>query len=167
MDIQRFTNWISNFPKVARPSWDEYFLLMAFLVSRRSACYRTQCGAVIVKDHNLISSGYNGAPIHQPNCQEIGFCYRNKHGIKSGTQLELCRACGSHSESNAIAMASKHGHSTLGSTMYIYGNKAICTQCKAMIANAGIIKVVYLDMEGNIAEIIPKNDWKEHNIDMK
>lgn len=164
--IERFQNWLLSFPSTERPTWDEYFILMAFLVSRRSACYRTQCGAVIVKDHNIISSGYNGAPTYQPNCQEVGFCYRNRHQIKSGTQLELCRACGSHSESNAVALASKHGHSTLGATMYIYGNQNICTQCRAIIANAGIRYVVYMDNDYLIHHY-DVSEWSKHPIDFK
>ncbi|MFA5730740.1 MAG: dCMP deaminase family protein [Acidithiobacillus sp.] len=163
--------WISqcpfqtiNTPKL-RPNWNEYFLLLAFLASRRSSCFRSQCGAVIVKDNNVISTGYNGSPTYQKNCQEIGFCYRNDHHIKSGTQLELCRACGSHSETNAIALASKNGHSTNNTTIYIYGNSAICTQCKAMIANAGIKYVIYCTNQGKIYEINVEKDWTVHPID--
>lgn len=148
-----------------RPSWDEYFLNIAQVVSTRSSCYRSQCGAVIVKDKAILSTGYNGAPSYQKNCREIGFCYRNKNNILSGTQLDRCRACGSHSESNAIALASRNNGGCNGSTIYIYGNTAICTQCRAMIANAGIDRVVYRSKTGEVKEYSPKKDWNIHPVD--
>lgn len=150
-----------------RPDWDHYFIEIAKVVSTRSTCYRAKCGAVIVKDKYVISTGYNGASRFQKNCQEIGFCYRNKHNIKSGTQLERCRAVGCHSETNAIAMAAKGGHPTSGATMYVYGNTNICNQCRGQIANAGIVRVVYLNNEGKLAEIIPERDWTIHPIDLE
>ncbi len=85
-----------------RPSWDEYFLEIAEVVSHRASCFRNHVGAVIVQDKDIISTGYNGAPAFQKNCLEIGWCYRDRHNIKSGTNLELCRSVGSHAESNAI-----------------------------------------------------------------
>lgn len=162
----RFNNWLHSYPQnIDRPSWDEYFLLLAFLASRRSACYRSQCGAVIVKDNNVIGTGYNGSPTYQPNCQEIGFCYRNKNNILSGTELERCRACGSHSESNAIALSAKRGHSTLDADMYIFGNSAICTQCRAIIANAGIKRVIYMDRNYQVFKY-DVSSWTVHPIDI-
>lgn len=150
----------------SRPSWDQYFLNIAKEVSTRSVCYRAHCGAVIVKNKVIISTGYNGAPRYQKNCYEIGFCYRNKNQIKSGTQLECCRAVGCHSESNAIALAAKAGNPTDGATIYIYGNTAICAQCRGMIANAGILRVVYMDKDGKITEIDPMLEWGTHPVDM-
>ena len=81
----KLLQWCSNFPlsETERPTWDEYFLLVAFMVSRRSSCLRRKVGAVIVKDKDIISTGYNGAPTPQKNCIEIGNCYRDQHGIKS------------------------------------------------------------------------------------
>ena len=105
-----------------RPDWDEYFLNIATEVAKRSSCFRNNVGAVIVKDKDIISTGYNGAPKHQKNCLEIGYCYRDKHNIESGTHLELCRAVGSHAETNAIALAAKNGHSTDGCTLYLIGH---------------------------------------------
>ncbi len=71
--------WMNDFPVIAnqRPTWDEYFMLIAFIVSRRSSCLRNKVGAVIVKDRDTISTGYNGAPFPQQTCLEIGVCYRN------------------------------------------------------------------------------------------
>ena len=148
-----------------RPDWQEYFLNIAEVVSTRSSCMRSKCGAVIVKGKSIISTGYNGSPTYQQNCQEIGNCYRNDKGIESGTQLEKCRACGSHSESNAIALAARNNGGCDGATIYIYGNKAICTQCRGIIANAGIKKVVYRNVEGKITTEYPETQWKIHPLD--
>jgi len=150
-----------------RPNWDEYFLQICKVVSTRSVCYRSQCGSVIVKDKAIISTGYNGSPKGQRNCREIGYCYRNKHQILSGTQLEKCRAIGSHGESNAVVLAAKNHGGTDGATIYIYGNTAICAQCRAIIANAGIIRVVYRPKNTeDIIEYIPELDWNIHPLDM-
>jgi len=150
---------------MSRPTWDEYFLQMAELASTRSVCFRSHCGAVIVKDNNVISTGYNGAPAHQDNCAEIGFCFRNKNDIKSGTQLEKCRAVGCHSETNAIALAAKHGHSTMDATMYVFGNTKICAMCKGLIANCGIKRVVYKNENGEIQATMVIGEWRIHPVD--
>jgi dCMP deaminase len=150
-----------------RPDWDEYFLNMAQLVASRSSCLRNQVGAVIVLDKDVISTGYNGAPKYQKNCLEIGWCYRDKNGIRSGTQLEKCRAVGSHAESNAIALAARNGHATRGTTIYIVGHDFICNQCKAQIANAEIRRVVLRNRKGEILEFFPEQDWTVHPIDLE
>lgn len=150
-----------------RPGWDSYFLNIAKVVATRSSCLRRQVGAVIVHDKDIISTGYNGAPQFQPNCLEIGFCYRDRHNIKSGTQLERCRAVGSHAESNAIALAARNGHATSNSTIYIYGHDFVCYQCKAQIANANIRRVLLEHPVGRIEEWIPERDWTVHPIDQE
>jgi len=150
-----------------RPTWDEYFLEIAKTVSTRSACFRAHVGAVIVKDKDIISTGYNGAPTHQKNCYEIGYCYRDKHNIKSGTKLELCRAVGSHAESNAVVLAAKNGNSTNHATIYVYGHYFICNQCKAIIANAGIERVVLMNPDDKVEEYFPAKDWTVHPIDQE
>jgi dCMP deaminase len=152
---------------MTRPSWDEYFLNIARVVAERSSCLRNKVGAVIVRDKDIISTGYNGSPQYQKNCLEIGFCYRNKNDIKSGTQLERCRAVGSHAETNAVSLAARNGHSTSRSTIYIVGHNVVCNQCKAIISNANIIRVVLLDTNGNTKEYIPEKDWNIHPIDEK
>ena len=151
--------------KNKRPGWDEYFLNMAVLVASRSSCLRNHVGAVIVLDKDVISTGYNGAPKFQQNCSELGWCYRDKNGIISGTQLEKCRAVGSHAESNAIALASRNGHATRKTTIYVVGHEFICNQCKAQIANAEISRVVLRKKIGDIVEYFPEKDWKIHPID--
>jgi|UPI0003A9EF60 dCMP deaminase len=149
-----------------RKSWDEYFLDIAEMVASRSTCFRNKVGAVIVRDKVIVSTGYNGAPTHQPNCLEIGYCYRDRHNIPSGTQLERCRAVGSHAESNAVVLAARNGHSTAGATIYVVGHKLICNQCRAIIANAMIERVVQRKPDGSIEIILPAQDWVRHPIDM-
>ena len=159
--------WCKSFPldMKSRPSWDEYFLLLAFVVSRRSSCLRTKVGAAIVNVLDVISTGYNGAPTPQKNCIEIGLCYRNEHEIKSGTHLELCRASGSHAESNAIALAAKNGHSTRGATLYIYGHTFVCNMCRGIIANSHIKRVVHLREDGTVEDFIIDQDWARNILD--
>jgi dCMP deaminase len=148
-----------------RSDWDEYFLDIAKSVASRSSCIRNKVGAVIVKNKAIISTGYNGAPQYQKNCMEIGFCYRNKNDIKSGTQLELCRAVGSHAESNAISLAARNGSATEDSTIYIVWHNFVCNQCKALIANANIKKVVLLTTNDEKLIFYPSKEWTIHPID--
>jgi len=159
MSMEQFTKFEN------RPTWEEYFLKLAELAATRSVCERAHCGAVIVKDNNVISTGYNGAPRHQKNCKEMGFCYRNKNNVKSGTSPELCRAAGCHSEANAIALAAKHGHATNDAVMYVYGNTDICSQCKGQIANAGIRLVIYRNKEDKVQVIRVADQWNVHPVD--
>ena len=120
-----------------RPSWDEYFMKMAYLVSERSTCLRHHVGAVIVKNNHLISSGYNGSPSGTKDCTELG-CLRDQLGIKSGTRHEVCRAV--HAEQNAIIQAALHGPSTEGAT--IYCTHSPCVICAKMVVNAKIKRFV-------------------------
>ncbi len=150
---------------VRRKSWDEYFLDIAEMVATRSTCFRNHVGAVIVRDKVIISTGYNGAPTHQRNCLEIGYCYRDRHNIPSGTQLERCRAVGSHAESNAVVLAARNGQSTAGATIYVVGHQFICNQCRAIIANAKIERVVQRKLDGRVEIIEPARDWCVHPID--
>lgn len=149
----------------SQDEWDMRMLDMAMLVASWSSCYRAKCGAVIVQDKRVIATGYNGAPPYQKNCKEIGWCYRNKNNIKSGTQLENCRATGCHGEQNAIANAARAGHATLGATMYVYGNTDICRMCRGQVASAGIARVVYEDKLGGMHEAFPEKDWTVHPVD--
>ncbi len=151
-----------------RPDWDEYFLKIAEVVSSRSSCFRNQVGAVIVRDKDIISTGYNGAPRYQPNCLEIGWCYRDRYGIVSGTQLERCRAVGSHAESNAIALAARNGHLTNQASIYIFGHRAVCNQCRALIANANIVRVLLQPPDNSrVQEFYPEQDWRQHPVDQE
>jgi dCMP deaminase len=122
---------------MTRPSWDEYFMKIADLVSERSTCLRRAVGAIIVKDKRIISTGYNGAPRGLDHCLQIG-CMRERLGIPSGERHELCR--GAHAEQNAIIQAASAGSSMEGATMYC--TTAPCSTCSKMIINAGIVRLV-------------------------
>ncbi len=123
-----------------RPSWDEYFLEMTKLVSKRSTCLRRSVGAVLVKDKRILATGYNGAPRGLKHCLEIG-CMRQKLHIPSGERHELCRAL--HAEQNALIQASLHGVSVSGSTLYATNQP--CVICAKMLINAGIKEIVISD----------------------
>jgi dCMP deaminase len=125
---------------MTRPSWEEYFMEIARLVARRSTCLRRQVGAVVVKEKNILATGYNGAPSGVSHCSDIG-CLRQKLGIPSGERHELCR--GLHAEQNAIIQAAKHGISINGATLYC--TSFPCVICTKMIINAGIKRIVYLE----------------------
>lgn len=121
-----------------RPTWQNYFMDMAVLASKRSTCLRRQVGAVLVKDNQIISTGYNGAPKHIAHCGHSG-CLRVKNSIPSGERHELCR--GVHAEQNAIIQAAINGSSTIDAEMYCTTHP--CSICAKMIINAEI-KTVYI-----------------------
>jgi len=124
-----------------RPSWDEYFMEMAILTSKRSTCMRRQVGAVIVKDKHIIATGYNGAPRGIKHCEERGGCLREKLDVPSGERHELCMAV--HAEQNAIIQAATLGQSVEGGVIYVTNQP--CVICAKMIINAGIKRVVVKD----------------------
>ncbi|MBQ1489929.1 MAG: cytidine/deoxycytidylate deaminase family protein [Eubacterium sp.] len=121
-----------------RLSWDEYFMQMAELTSKRSTCLRRHVGAVIVQDRHVIATGYNGAPRGLKHCEELGGCLREKLKVPSGERHELCRAL--HAEQNAIIQAAVLGQSVEGGTIYITHQP--CAICSKMIVNAGIRNIV-------------------------
>src|SRR5512141_1707847 len=123
---------------MSRPGWDEYFMEITHLVAKRSTCLRRQVGAVLVKDKNILATGYNGAPSGVAHCLDVG-CLREKMGIPSGERHELCR--GLHAEQNAIIQAAKHGTNIDGATLYC--TTMPCIICSKMIINAGIRRIVY------------------------
>ena len=121
-----------------RPSWDEYFMGIAKLTAERSTCLRRKVGAVIVKDKQIVSTGYNGAPKGIPHCDEKGGCFREMNNIPSGERHELCRAL--HAEQNAIIQAATSGRGVEGATIYITHQP--CVICAKMIINAGINRII-------------------------
>jgi dCMP deaminase len=123
-----------------RPTWDEYFMEITRLVARRSTCLRRQVGAVLVKDRNILATGYNGAPSGVAHCLDVG-CLREKMQVPSGERHELCR--GLHAEQNAIIQAAKHGTNIDGAI--IYSTTMPCIICAKMIINAGISRIVYAE----------------------
>lgn len=114
-----------------RPSWNEYFAQIAKLVSTRATCLRRQHGAVIVKDKQILATGYNGPPSGMGHCE---VCAREAAGCPPGQRYEICRAV--HAEVNAITQAAKHGTPINGATMYITGPP--CKMCARVIVNSGI-----------------------------
>ena len=122
-----------------RISKENYYLDIAQTVLERATCLRRVYGAIIVKNDEIISTGYNGAPAGVMSCVERGECLRRKLNIPSGTQHELCYAI--HAEQNAIIQAAKLGISIEGATLYCTHQP--CVICAKMIVNSGISRVVY------------------------
>lgn len=127
-----------------RISKDEYYLNIAKAVAQRSTCLRRQYGAVIVKNDQIISTGYNGSARGESNCCDVGKCWREAHNIPHGEQYEKCVAV--HAEDNAISQA---GRETIGATLYLAGfegdNEIVaepCMMCARKIKNAQIERLV-------------------------
>jgi dCMP deaminase len=130
---------------------NNYYLDIAETVLERGTCLRRNFGSIIVKNDEIISSGYTGAPRGRKNCNELGFCMREKLNIPRGTNYELCRSV--HSEANAIISASRRD--MIGAVLYLVGkevktgeyveNANSCTMCKRLIINAGIEKIIIRD----------------------
>ena len=143
-----------------------YYLDLADVVSKRGTCLRRRYGAVIVKNDEVISTGYVGAPRGRMNCSDLGFCIRQKMNIPRGERYELCRSV--HAEANAIISAERE--KMIGSTIYLSGREVetgeyikksnSCSMCKRMIINAGIEKVIVRDTE-NEYRVINVQDWIE------
>jgi len=123
-----------------RPSWDQYFMDITRLVATRSTCLRRQVGAILVKERNILATGYNGVPSGISHCEAVG-CLREKHKVPSGERHELCR--GLHAEQNAIIQAARHGINIDGSTLYC--TTMPCIICTKMLINAGIKTVIYAE----------------------
>ena len=121
-----------------RPGWDRYFMDIAQVAASRSNCSRRQVAAVIVRDHRVISTGYNGTPRGVRNCCDGG-CPRCSSDAPSGTKLGDCLC--SHAEENAIVQAACYGIAVKGAT--IYTTYSPCLQCAKMIINAGLVEVIY------------------------
>ena len=132
----------------ARMSKENYYLDIADAVLERSTCLRRKYGAIIVRNDEIISTGYNGAPRGRKNCSDLGRCTREELQIPSGQRYELCRSV--HAEANAIISAARQD--MIGATLYLAGRDAktgellhdttSCSMCRRQIINAGIRKVV-------------------------
>ena len=145
-----------------------YYLDLADVVSKRCTCLRRHYGAVIVKNDEVISTGYVGAPRGRKNCTDLGYCVRNKLNIPRGERYELCRSV--HAEANAIISAERE--KMIGSTLYLSGrevetgeyiaNSNSCSMCKRLIINAGIQTVIIRDTEDEY-RTINVQDWVEND----
>jgi len=137
-----------------------YYLDIAETVTERATCLRRCWGAVIVKNDEIISTGYNGAPRGRKNCTDVGFCIREKLNVPRGERYELCRSV--HAEQNAIISASRRD--TIGATLYIVGVDAKtreyveksmpCAMCKRVIINSGIEKIYIRDNKEDYREVL-------------
>ena len=150
-----------------RTNKQNYYLDIADAVLDRSTCLRKKYGAIIVRNDEIISTGYNGAPRGRKNCSDLGRCMREELKIPSGERYELCRSV--HAEANAIISASRRD--MIGATLYLVGREAngqlykdamCCSMCKRQIINAGIDKVVIRSGEKEY-RIIPVSDWIEND----
>ena len=141
-----------------------YYLDIAEAVSERSTCLRRKFGAIIVKNDEIISTGYNGAPRGRANCSDLDYCFRERMNVPRGQRYELCRSV--HAEANAIISASRAD--LLGSVLYLACHDAKtdqldgavepCSMCKRLILNAGIDRVIIRqDAETHFS--IDTSDW--------
>ena len=126
-----------------RISKENYYLDIAQTVAGRSPCLRRCYGAIIVKNDEIISTGYNGAPRGRRNCTDLGYCTRDALQVPSGERYELCRSV--HAEANCIISAARSA--ILGGTLYLAGGELLpdatsCSMCRRLIINAGIDRVV-------------------------
>lgn len=152
----------------SRTSKENYYLDIADAVLERSTCLRRKYGAIIVRNDEIISTGYNGAPRGRKNCSDLGGCTRETLKIPSGERYELCRSV--HAEANAIISASRRD--MIGATIYLVGRDAktnallqdanSCSMCKRQIINAGIEKIVIRESPDTF-RIIPVSEWIEND----
>jgi dCMP deaminase len=122
----------------SRPTWDEYFMMLAKLTATRSTCLAFPVGSVIVKDRQVIATGYNGSPSGSIHCTTQGYCYPELSACNASKTLPSRSV---HAEANAIAQAAKHGISTNGSIIYV--TLEPCLSCLKLIISAGIREVFY------------------------
>ena len=145
-----------------------YYLDIAAAVLERSTCLRRQYGAIIVRNDEIISTGYNGAPRGRHNCTDLGRCTREMLSIPRGERYELCRSV--HAEANAIISASRRD--MLGGTLYLVGRDAktgeyltdttSCSLCRRQIINSGI-ETVICRIGKDDYKITPVQEWIEND----
>ena len=156
-----------------RPSKNKYYLMIAKEVSSRSTCFRVKIGAIIVRDDQIVATGYAGAPRKTKDCFERGTCLRSQLKIPHGERYELCRSV--HAEMNCVLNAARAGVSLLNGDMYLYAedgkgkqiNVLPCFICKKMIINAGLEKVICSTQAGKMKIFSVKNwarDWQKKDI---
>ncbi|MDF3003871.1 MAG: CMP/dCMP deaminase zinc-binding [Oscillospiraceae bacterium] len=152
-----------------------YYLDIAETVAERGTCLRRLFGAIIVKNDQIISTGYVGAPRGRENCSDLGYCAREKLNVPRGERYELCRSV--HAEANAIIHAARSD--MLDATLYLVGKEAgtdkyvenanSCAMCKRMIINAGIAAVVIRDSKEDFRVIRVYDQWvlDDETLDLK
>ena len=145
-----------------RPSWNEYFMLIAKLVSTRSTCNSRPTGAVLVKDKQILATGYNGSMPGAPHClgqfmpDGSPYCHRRALNIADVDKYNFCRA--SHAEANAIAQAARHGVPIKGATLYV--TLEPCYVCVKLLATAQIERV-FFELPYESRDDLRDTYWKE------
>lgn len=152
---------------MSRISKENYYLDIAQTVLERATCLRRVYGAIIVKNDEIISTGYNGAPRGRANCVDMGFCSREALQVPRGERYELCRSV--HAEANAIISAPRR--EVLGATLYmvcrdpetgaLIPGSTSCSMCRRLIINAGIAKVVIRDTAQDYRVVDVEREWIE------
>ena len=145
-----------------------YYLDIAETVLERATCLRRVYGAIIVKNDEIISTGYNGAPRGRKNCVDLGFCTREAMKIPRGERYELCRSV--HAEANAIISAARRD--MVGGDIYLVGRDArtgellsdatSCAMCRRLVINAGLSRVIIRKTRESF-EIVNVSDWVEND----
>ena len=151
-----------------RISKENYYLDIAQTVLERATCLRRIYGAIIVKNDEIISTGYNGAPRGRRNCVDMGYCTREALRVPRGERYELCRSV--HAEANAIISASRRD--MVGGTIYLVGRDAqtgrllndatSCPMCRRMVINAGLSRVVIRRTETEF-DVVDVQEWVEED----
>lgn len=142
-----------------------YYLDIAESVSERGTCLRRNYGAIIVKNDEIVSTGYAGAPRGRQNCSDLGYCRREQLNVPRGERYEICRSV--HAEANAIISAARRD--MIGATLYLVGrdvstddyveNPNSCSMCKRMIINAGITTVIIRETRDIYKVIDVNSEW--------
>ena len=154
-----------------RISKENYYLDIAETVLERATCLRRVYGAIIVKNDEIISTGYNGAPRGRKNCVDMGFCTREAMQVPRGQRYELCRCV--HAEAHAIISASRRD--MVGSTLYLVGRDAqsgellgdatSCAMCRRQVINAGISRVIIRQTKTDY-QVVDVSDWVHQEDDL-
>jgi dCMP deaminase len=137
-----------------RPEWDSYFMKIAYAVSERSTCDRAFVGCVLVLEKRILTTGFNGSPVGQPHCDEVGHLLVDEHCVRT-----------IHAETNAIIQAAVHGVSTRGCSCYV--THFPCLNCTKALINAGITRLVYhiaYRQDKNALEFLRTANVEIHNL---
>ncbi len=117
---------------MSRPTWDEYFVRIAQTVATRATCPRMSVGCVLVREHRILTTGYNGAPRGVVHCTDVGCILRDGHCARA-----------THAEANAVVQGALHGIGLQGATAYCTHQP--CVGCSKLLISAGVVKIVYVD----------------------
>ena len=151
-----------------RISKENYYLDIAQTVLERATCLRRVYGAIIIKNDEIISTGYNGAPRGRKNCVDLGYCTREALKVPRGERYELCRSV--HAEANAIISAARRD--MVGGTIYLVGRNAqtgellhdatSCAMCRRMVINAGLSRIVIRKTPTEF-EVVDVQEWIDND----